>query len=293
MPCVQQDIFYFCALTLGCSIHPLQEGVTGVSTVDIVHKVRCEAKAAIARYDHLSEFDKAAIAYNFTFAVTENNDGTAGADFSLPIPAGTVKVAFSAGDKKQRKGQRSFKLADSFKELRQLRCGDVIIKESRRYPITGVIGLDEVVANFLHVARLAQPKGKLSDFTDTITFTTKMNGSINPTIALIPAKGHTRNGGILLSVDREDSHQVLVGLKLPLTDAERRAAELEKVVQVWIVGEGPLPRDPKARREMLRVAPPEGADLEEETKQRALRSIDRERDLRTQERILERLNLLP
>lgn len=70
-------ICVFCALTFGCSTHPLQEDVTGVSTVDIVHKVRCEAKAAIARYDRLSEFDKAAIAYNFTFAVTENNDGTA------------------------------------------------------------------------------------------------------------------------------------------------------------------------------------------------------------------------
>jgi hypothetical protein len=239
------SICAFCALTFGCAVHPLQEDVTGVTTVDIVHKVRCEAKAAILRSARHRAFEGAAIAYNFTFSITENNDGTAGADFSLPIPAGTLKVVFGAGDKKQRKGERTFKLADSFRELRALRCEDVILKESRRYPITGAIGLDEVVGNFVHVARLAEPKGKLSDFTDTITFTTKINGSINPTIALIPAKGHARNAGILLSADREDIHKVSVGLKLPLTDAERRAAELDKIVQVWIVGEGPLPRGPE------------------------------------------------
>src|ERR1700749_558814 len=43
--------FISCGLG-ACAIHPLPENVTGVNTSQIVHRNRCEAKAAVAKIEH-------------------------------------------------------------------------------------------------------------------------------------------------------------------------------------------------------------------------------------------------
>lgn len=283
----------------GCSLHPVQEDVTDISTIAIVEKVRCEAQAAILRYDPSNKYAGAAIGYNFTFSVTENNNASGSVDFTIPLNPGSFRLGLSGGGSKQRKGERNFKVSDNFAQLRKLRCGMDVSRPSHHYPITGDIGLDEIIGNFIS---LAETSSKLSDFTDQIAFKTTVGASANPSVALLPAPGNFRNASLLLVADREDVHKLFVGLSLPLTEAERQALAASKIVKVQIVGGVPAPAERDGARKLgeapsegaaiLRSSPPSGRALDEETRLRALRSIDRQRDLGTQERLLERLDEL-
>lgn len=276
-----------CVSLLGCSVHPLQEDVTQIRLIDIVHKVRCEAGAAINQHAPEKMYDKSALAVQFTFSITENNDATSDADLTVPIHLGSIKVALSAGDKKKRLGERIFKIVDSFEDLRILDCRDVIVKESWRYPITGTTGLEEVIGNFI---RLAKSGSTIDSYTDQIAFTTKINGSVKPSIALTPSPGRIINANVLVSGDREDQHKMLVTLELP------KKKKPKEITEVRIVGFGPTEKDLKSEQFsktpsttiiQRTVQPP--SSIKEDTKERALRNLDRERDLRTQELLLDRL----
>lgn len=50
-------ISWLCLLFVGCSAHPLPEDVTRSTTVEIVQRIRCEAKQAILRHARERVFD--------------------------------------------------------------------------------------------------------------------------------------------------------------------------------------------------------------------------------------------
>ena len=63
--------------------------VTGLRLVDVVDKVRCEAKEAIQHLDPQRRFDRAIMTYQFDFVITEDNDASADAKFTVPVSHGT------------------------------------------------------------------------------------------------------------------------------------------------------------------------------------------------------------
>lgn len=243
------------SMAAACSIHPLPDDVTRSSTFDIVQKIRCEARDAVGevgltprgRLSYSSAWGEggqhgpltvattrgwlypglqyAAIGYSFQFAITESDNGSGSALFAFPFSNGTFSLGLSAGEDKRRKNDRSFDLIEDFAQLladRSLACEPG--EKNWKYPITGEIGLKEVVETYLRLSGLKifnKPEGggsggssgggggsggggsggssggggsggggsssrvrDIYEFTDELTFTTTHNASVQPSVSL-------------------------------------------------------------------------------------------------------------
>jgi hypothetical protein len=249
---------------VGCAIRPLPEQVTGVSTDEIVKRIRCETReairlkasaylsrhtedpAAIALSQSLAQedyvFDPAlflklskqpkqelikvgssAIAYNFTFDMTEINNLDPTWDGIGGIPLGTFALGVTAGLDRTRHSIRSFTVSDSFAELLTAvpysYCKARTVREPNYlYPITGKIGIKEMIDNFIDVSlfdKLAQSGDKGPPaVSDSIEFQTNLSLGITPAVVLTPVtKGFmTKDANFGITNKRQDSHKVIVGL---------------------------------------------------------------------------------
>jgi hypothetical protein len=210
------------AVLCGCSIHPLPEDVTGLPTADIVHKIRCEARTAVLK--HLGRNDDYAnggIGYDFTFTMTETNNIGAGATFEFPFLSkfGTFSTDVAAGRDKKRETERKFIIAETFEELQGLKGCLKNDRENWTYPITGRIGLDEVVRTYFALDRGGT---ELRSFSDQFAFTTTIGGSIKPGVELNPLAGQLRltDASGSLVANRTDVHKmrVIIAQKLDQLD---------------------------------------------------------------------------
>jgi hypothetical protein len=143
-------------LLINCSIHPAVEDVTRVTTADVVRKIRCEAQRAVN--DHgLHSKNASAIAYEFTFTITENNNASGDVLWEIPFQnGGGFSLKADADSSRQRESTRFFKIVDSFEELRRLACNREALEKKWVYPISGEIGIYEVVATFAKLQRLSR-----------------------------------------------------------------------------------------------------------------------------------------
>jgi hypothetical protein len=89
------------------------------------------------------------------------------------------------------------------------------------YPITGKIGVDEMVDTFVDLAlfdNLGPPSsGKPPAMADDLTFTTLLSFGATPKITLTPfPKGlSVADASLGITLSRKDKHEVTVGLSLP------------------------------------------------------------------------------
>jgi hypothetical protein len=235
----------------GCSIHPIPDDLSYYRTEDIVRNVRCEAKEAVRGriqlallergLDHIDPekvlsdarnfeiikrtdpelaqrflaYGASTIAYKFTFDILEINDNSGSVTFELPFTTGDFTLGLSGGLNKQRKGKRTFRTVEKFKDLIFLNCSNWEQPNGNMvYPLTGSIGVDRIINTFIDVAQLG---GAKEQFTDTITFTTYLRGKINPTLVLAPVVDQFRVTKAALSLEssRNDMHTVLVSLAFP------------------------------------------------------------------------------
>jgi hypothetical protein len=140
----------------GCAIHPIQQNVTGLPTVDIVNHIRCESRVAIQKkavellrnihsdarladrleqdlgqiwvvnpYTELRPAERAfyfryiqtGIAYNFTFDVTEDNKAALVADPVRLITNGMAGVGLNSSGEFSRENIRTFIVSETFARL--------------------------------------------------------------------------------------------------------------------------------------------------------------------------------
>jgi len=81
--------------------------------------------------------------------------GSASGLFQFPFSNGTFSLGVSAGEDKKRKNDRSFDLVEDFAQLladRTLVCGAE--GQNWKYPITGEIGLREVIETYVRLSGL-------------------------------------------------------------------------------------------------------------------------------------------
>ena len=178
--------FVVSCVLAACSIHPLPEDVTGVSTTMIVRKIRCEAREAVIKkaLDYLRSegfaidkarletmdirkdnfnnrtvsgalyyFSQTGIVFNFTLQGTENNGLALTGDLVRPLKHETETLNGTIGNSLQRDNIRSFTVTDNFLELVQTvkdsYCDVAPSTPNYEYPMVGRIGIDEMVATFV------------------------------------------------------------------------------------------------------------------------------------------------
>jgi hypothetical protein len=264
------------ALT-GCSIHPLVDDVSPLPTEAIVAAARCELRLGLVHQvevwfaderpqvtgfdpntigdgDNLKRMKRAfpnidlegdwqqymdiAIAYEWTFDITETNHGDASVGFRLPLlnPTGTFDLNAGGNANATRQAKRTFKNQDTFRALLTTNkynfCNDIDRSvehfpntptdgppfepqpERGVYPITGSIGLARAVTSFL---KISVQEGALDTFTDELTFTTTFDGKVGGTVTLAPVPKEFRlvNASTNLAGSRLDIHKVKISMAFP------------------------------------------------------------------------------
>lgn len=237
----------------GCSVHPIPDDVSPIPTQDIVRSMRCETKHAvrdrIAREldavgitglapervldpENLASIRKASpklaakllaygassIAYRFEFSISETNDLGGSLGLKIPFTTSAFELAASGETKRAREGVRRFETVETFADLAKLHCQDFTVRDKNQlYPITGSIGMTKAVTTFVDLTEFGGTKG---EFTDTLTFTTTLSGSIKPTLTLSPVPNSFRVVSATGEVggSRSDKHMVTISFAFPTVD---------------------------------------------------------------------------
>jgi hypothetical protein len=295
---IQHLLFYILVVSVvGCAIHPLPDDISRETTYSIIHNIRCEARAeiksevqallmtsssasvrAIDAEDVLENLDKirkldqdigdkinkyrlSAIGYLFTFKITENNDAKNGkVNFILPLTDGLFTLDFEGGVEKKRDSDRKIGIVETFEELDGLDCTNVSHPESNlAYPITGSVGMAEVVDSFL---KLAESVGSNKKFNDTLTYTTEIKAGVNPKLELKPVDNRFRlkTASANFDVSRKDVHELYVTLTFPVEPPAD-----DKAVRKFV--------SPKGLRSLAEGPPEEIVPYTDETKKKAAEEL--------------------
>jgi hypothetical protein len=193
------------------------------------------------------------IAYGFDFEITENNNllNPAGATFSNQFTNPTFTLGIGAGATWQRGNTRTFTATDTFSGLLtnvpENYCEGFIATANYVYPITGRIGVDKLVGDFIDLTlfgNLADQGGTPGSkgpptMSDHLTYTTTISASANPMIAFAPVTQafQLTNASLTASAMRTDVHTVTVALAISPTGT----ADLDPVrVGLFTAGRGTL-----------------------------------------------------
>lgn len=233
-----------------------------------------------------------AIAYDWTFDITETNHADASVGFRLPVlnPAGTVDVGAGGNANATRQAKRTFKNQDTFRNLltadRWKFCNDINRSveyfpntpnrsppfepqpERALYPIIGSIGLARAVTSFL---KIAVQDGALDTFTDELTFTTTFDGRVGGAVTLAPVPKEFRlvNASTNFTGSRLDMHKVKISMAFPRARVtqKQKVADLLKDVKggyelnaLWRAAYALCVVDARSREDdfkRLRLDPPE------------------------------------
>ena len=203
----------------GCSVHPLPEDYSRKNTFDIVYAIRCEARQAILDYAPQPLFEPAVLGLEFAFKISENDTlNLSSLEFTKLFSTGSLTLPFNANASKDRSSDRNFKIVESFRQLKKARCGDYVEeRKNLAYPITGSIGLAEVVDTYARLERmtnLAAPAGTdIPTFADSLSFTTTLNAGVTSHLVLTPVRRfRLTDANLGISAQRIDTHNVTLAI---------------------------------------------------------------------------------
>jgi hypothetical protein len=159
------------------------------------------------------DYRTASVAYEFTFDITEDDNASADATWGLPYTLGGA-FSLSANGKfnRNRNTNRNFKIVDSFEELYNTTCVPPQA-ENLIYPISGEIGIYEVVRTFIKLQQIQNPgAGEVFTFADTLKFTTTLSAGVQPKLVISPFTDRFRLAGASgdFNASRVDIHKVTV-----------------------------------------------------------------------------------
>jgi hypothetical protein len=177
---------------------------------------------------NLNTFWTTGVAYNFKLDMTEVNNADGSLNIGSLFGRRLFGVALTAGLDRTRENTRTFTVTDNFGELVKslTGCEDELVGPNYIYPITGRIGVQDMIEAFVYMSIFANlgaetttpatvPKGPPT-LVDALQFTTKISGSVNPTVAFSPVGKElgVTAAGVDLVASRTDLHEVTVGLAL-------------------------------------------------------------------------------
>ena len=166
------------------------------------------------------------ISYDFTIDTTETN--TAGVNLTLlrQLTGGTNNVGLVAKNDRTREVSRHFRSFDTFDSLARLLdpniCRDAPTEINALYPSAGLLRIYSLVRSFLFANQKSNLAGADDAYTtaemaDTLTFTTKFTGNIEPSTTADPIVGKWLPSSASLNIDnsRQDLHTIIILLRLP------------------------------------------------------------------------------
>ena len=301
---------------VGCSIHPQTEDFSREYLPDIVYRVRCETRDAIRavlptdHHDPHYSLHGSGITFDFEFTLTEDDNGTTKGGVQIPISLGTFTIGWDAGLLKQRKSVLKVIVSDAFKTLLTLKGCDAPERANFKYPITGHIGIEDAMRNFVTLYR--QNTGLFTEFSDDLTFKTDIKASVKPEVRLMPKINRLITAEASVVLQRVDSHKVKLSFDPPdpvkpeLTEAEKEKVQLKTATRFLLIdpqGKAIDPRTlgggaiqpfatPEAAPPNVPTPPRPSAPRPATTREIEQRSLDRFRqneDRRFQQQILEQL----
>ena len=296
------------SLVLGCSMHPLPEDMTGVSTTDIVERIRCEVKEGLdaflppRRHHEAAKLiiDATSIGFEFDFIIDEQTRAAGGSlilDRRAVDTAKGVNISLTGSingrddNKSERSNTRVFRLFENLKDLRSAKCPIGIARANRVYPITGATGMAEVVQTYVKLevmTDLARPEGVV--FSDELKFTTAFAAGVTPDLTIDTAVGSLRiiKASITGSVKRSDYHAVTVALSRDTDDVDLpRGAQ--KLAQRATRSARTSARRESAKNITDKDAQTSLAKRDAGSRNRVLLELQRRRNLREDDRVVARV----
>lgn len=194
---------------------------------------------------YLAKYEQAAIGYDFNFDMSVTNALSAGTSFTGIVPHQIVNAGAAGGVDLQRQTIRNFRVTDTFGKLRQMKkCdeGDDRKFENYAFPVTGRIGLAELVRTFVDLNEHNNLSGPVKDgkptapiLADTFAFSTKLAASVGADVNLTPAtpRFHLLKANFGAAGSRTDAHKVVVAMSL---EPEKAPAATKSVVPAAFVG---------------------------------------------------------
>ncbi|MFO1125351.1 MAG: hypothetical protein U1E25_08800 [Methylocystis sp.] len=181
--------------------------------------------------DSLNIFWTTGIAYNFKLNMLENNNFAAGLGFADPFvrgpTTGTLTMAVGGALNRQRGNTRTFTITDTIggliSKVPDNFCENKIVGPNYLYPITGEIGMKELLKTFVYLSIFGGLMGTEKNpstpptMVDALDFQTVILGQVNPTQVIFSPIRNTFalvNANVNAEVRRTDIHQVTVGLAL-------------------------------------------------------------------------------
>lgn len=289
-----------------CSLSPQQSELTGISQVDIINNIRCEAKAAFAPYLNDPAIAESKMALGFEFVSLESDGLSGGASLLVPVhAAGALAFGLSAAESKSREGYDKIDIVDT---VGKIDCVKADRRESRRLPITGTIGLADEIASYVELR--AQRPMSIAHFQRQLKFKYTISGGVNPILTLVPVN-HLQRASLDLSAARSETHQLIMILRAKPQAPE--PLEVRIVNSITTTSTENVTKKKKVDQSPPSTGPATSATAEEETmsitKKSVLqgsrnrstdfsndaltRELDRQRDLNTYREIRDRIGPVP
>jgi hypothetical protein len=176
----------------------------------------------------IDTFYKTGVAYSFDLNITEDNDLTSQANLLRILPEHVFRLNVGAGALRKRSNQRTFTVTDTFGYLlktlndpaRGRYCDGQIVAANYVYPITGRIGVEKLVKDFIELTLFGNLAGSNSGavptMTDKLVFTTTLNASATPSVVFtrVTSAFELADAQLTASAKRSDVHQVAIALAL-------------------------------------------------------------------------------
>ncbi len=176
-------------------------------------------------------FYETGIAYNFTLGMKEENNLNTEINLLKPFTTSNRTLGISAKADRSRRSERIFTITDSFRSLFRLpedycageafgRSYNYVAPPNYIYPITGEIGIKNLIADFINLTLfdgLGGPRdntGAPPTIADTLEFITTIGGSLTPKVVFSPAGTNLQvvDASLRGDVSRTDNHTITMGL---------------------------------------------------------------------------------
>jgi hypothetical protein len=188
------------------------------------------------------------ISYDFTLDATEMNTAGLDLNFLKAFTGGSTTIGLKATNERTRQVRRNSRHYDNFDNLaRNLSneyCDGVPTSENPLYPSTGLIKVRTLIRDFVDQNQRnnlgSKDNALTAEMNETIIFTTKFVGNLDPSSSLNPVSGIFVPSQIKANLDnyRQDMHTIIVLVQLP--DKRDKALHFDAFGRLTAVGKSAI-----------------------------------------------------